>query len=61
MPCTVSGPPKTDTLEAQTISDTAVLDTLPDPIMMIDRAGNVIGANLSSRTLFGKEITDKKH
>ena len=27
--------------------------------MMIDRAGNVIGANLSSRTLFGKEITDK--
>ena len=50
---------KTDTLEAQTISDTAVLDTLPDPIMMIDRAGNVIGANLSSRTLFGKEITDK--
>ena len=50
---------KTDALEAQTISDTAVLDSLPDPIMMIDRAGNVIGANLSSRTLFGKEITDK--
>jgi len=34
---------KTDTLEAQTISD----------------SGNVIGANLSSRTIFGKEITDK--
>lgn len=50
---------KTDTLEAQAISDTAVLDTLPDPIMMIDRSGNIIGANLSSRNLFGKNITSK--
>lgn len=50
---------KTDVLEAQTISDTAVLDSLPDPIMMIDRAGNILGANLSARTLFGKNITDK--
>lgn len=50
---------KTDMLEAQTISDTAVLDALPDPIMMIDRSGNILGANLSSRTLFGKDITDK--
>ena len=50
---------KTDNLEAQAISDTAVLDTLPDPIMMIDRAGNIIGANLSSRSLFGKNITSK--
>ena len=40
---------KTDALEAQTISDTAVLDSLPDPIMMIDRAGNILGANLSAR------------
>ena len=50
---------KTDVLEAQTISDTAVLDTLPDPIMMIDRAGNILGANLSARNFFGKNITDK--
>lgn len=50
---------KTDILEAQTISDTAVLDALPDPIMMIDRSGNILGANLSSRTLFGKDVTDK--
>lgn len=50
---------KTDILEAQTISDTAVLDSLPDPIMMIDRVGNVLGANLSARTLFGKNITNK--
>ncbi len=50
---------KADLLEAQTISDTAVLDSLPDPIMMIDRSGNVIGANLSARTSFGEKITDK--
>lgn len=50
---------KNDILEAQTISDTAVLDSLPDPIMMIDRSGNILGANLSARTLFGKNITNK--
>lgn len=50
---------KTDMLEAQTISDTAVLDSLPDPIIMIDRAGNILGANLSARTSFGKNITEK--
>lgn len=50
---------KTDILEAQTISDTAVLDSLPDPIMMIDRSGNILGANLSARTLFGDNVTSK--
>ena len=50
---------KTDILEAQTISDTAVLDSLPDPIIVIDRAGNILGANLSARTSFGKNITNK--
>ena len=50
---------QTDVLEAQTISDTAVLDSLPDPIMVIDRVGNIIGANLSARTSFGEKITNK--
>ncbi len=50
---------KADSLEAQSISDAAVLDTLPDPIMMIDRSGNILGANLSSRNMFGNKITDK--
>lgn len=50
---------KTDILEAQTISDTAVLDSLPDPIMMIDRAGNILGANLSARNTFGEKIAEK--
>ena len=50
---------KTDELEAQTISDTAVLDTLPDPLMMIDENGIISGANLAARTLFGKNIREK--
>ncbi len=50
---------KTDELEAQTISDTAVLDSLPDPIMMLDKYGNISGANLSARKTFGKNITNK--
>lgn len=50
---------RVDALEAQTMSDTAVLDTLPDPILMIDRAGNILGANLSTRRLLGNNITDK--
>lgn len=50
---------KTDVLEAQTMSDTAVLDSLPDPILMIDRSGNILGANLSARGLLGNNITEK--
>lgn len=51
---------KAEQLEAQTISDTAVLDTLPDPILMIDRGGNILGANTSARGLLGDDITDRK-
>ena len=51
---------KAEQLEAQTISDTAVLDTLPDPILMIDRDGNILGANTSARGLLGDDITDRK-
>ena len=50
---------KADILEAQTISDTAVLDSLPDPILVIDRSGNILGANLSARSAFGEKIADK--
>lgn len=47
---------KTDVLEAQTLSDTAVLDSLPDPLMMIDENGIISGANLAARTMFGDQI-----
>lgn len=50
---------KNEALEAQTISDTAVLDSLPDPIMMIDIYGKIIGANSSAHSLIGKSIIDK--
>lgn len=49
---------KADILETQTISDTAVLDSLPDPIIVIDKIGNILGANLSARASFGEKITD---
>lgn len=51
---------KAEQLEAQTISDTAVLDTLPDPILMIDRSGNILGANLSSRNLLGRNVSEHR-
>ena len=47
---------KTDTLEAQTMSDAAVLDTLPDPILMLDGEGNITGSNLAARNLLGNDI-----
>ena len=51
---------KAEQLKAQTISDTAVLDTLPDPILMIDRKGNILGANLSARNLLGDDINKQQ-
>lgn len=51
---------KAENLEAQAMSDTAVLDTLPDPIMMINQEGVILGANLSARTLLGRNVLDKK-
>ena len=44
---------RTEKLEAQTLSDAAVLDSLPDPLLMLDNEGQVIGANLAARELFG--------
>ncbi len=47
---------KTEQLEAQTLSDAAVLDSLPDPLLMLDGEGRIIGANLSARRLFGFNV-----
>ncbi|MBO4644176.1 MAG: PAS domain-containing protein [Alphaproteobacteria bacterium] len=47
---------KTEHLEAQTLSDAAVLDSLPDPLLMLDEEGVVIGANLAARELFGFNV-----
>ena len=51
---------KTDTLEAQTISDAAVLDTLPDPILMLDGEGNITGSNLAARNFLGEDIVNRR-
>ncbi len=47
---------RTEHLEAQTLSDAAVLDSLPDPLLMLDNDGIVIGANLAARELFGFNV-----
>ena len=47
---------RTEKLEAQTLSDAAVLDSLPDPLLMLDNEGQVIGANLAARELFGFNV-----
>ncbi len=49
---------KTETLENRTLSDAAVLDTLPDPLFMISKEGIIIGANLAARKLFKDEINN---
>lgn len=50
---------KTGTLENRTLSDAAVLDTLPDPLMMINQSNSVIGANLAARRLFETDLNGK--
>lgn len=50
---------KAEMLENRTLSDAAVLDTLPDPLIMINKDGIVIGANLAARTLFSSDLNNK--
>ncbi len=47
---------KAETLENRTLSDAAVLDTLPHPLFMVSKFGLIIGANLSARNLFKEDI-----
>lgn len=47
---------KADELQAQTMSDAAIFDTFPDPILMLDREGNVTGSNLAARKFLGDNI-----
>lgn len=50
---------KTGMLENRTLSDAAVLDTLPDPLLMINQDGSVIGSNLAARTLFEVDLNGR--
>ena len=50
---------KTDSLEAKAITASAVLDTLPDPILILDNEGNITGNNLAARNIFGESISTR--
>ena len=50
---------KTEMLENRTLSDAAVLDTLPEPLLMVNKAGVVIGANRAVRTLFAADLSNQ--
>ena len=50
---------RAEQLEAQTLSDSAVLDSLPDPLLMLDKNGNINGANQAARALFGETVREK--
>lgn len=51
---------KTEMLENRTLSDAAVLDTLPDPLLMVNKNNIIIGANRAMRTLFNTDLLNKK-
>ncbi len=40
-------------LEAQTLSDSAILENLPDALLMVNEAGVVVSANLAARQMLG--------
>lgn len=50
---------KTEMLENRTLSDAAVLDTLPEPLLMVNKNGLVIGANRAVRLLFGADLSNR--
>ena len=51
---------RAEMLKNRTLSDAAVLDTLPDPLVMVNKSGVVIGANLAARTLFMSDLNDRE-
>jgi len=51
---------KIEVLQNRTLSDAAVLDTLPNPLLMVNKAGVIIGANRAVRQLFLMDVSDKE-
>lgn len=45
--------------EALAQSRARLLDSLPEPLLMVDAEGIIVGTNASARTLFGREIDDR--
>ena len=44
----------------QTLSDSSILENLPDPLLMINSDGEIVFANQISRTVFGENILHHK-
>jgi len=42
--------------ESAHISDSAILDILPDPLLLLGQKQEIVGANLAARNLFGSEV-----
>lgn len=51
---------KNKVLEAQTLSDSAILENLPNALMMINKQGVIVQTNIMARQLFGHNIVSKK-
>jgi len=49
---------KTEMLENRTLSDAAVLDTLPEPLLMVNKNGMVIGSNRAVKLLFNADLSN---
>lgn len=47
---------KTRLLEAQTLSDTAILERMPEPVLLLDRAGDFVWQNMAAKELFSEKI-----
>ncbi len=47
---------QSEELKTRYLSDSAVLDVLPDPLLLLGTDGSIVGANSASRELFGNNI-----
>ncbi|MEO5374418.1 MAG: ATP-binding protein [Alphaproteobacteria bacterium] len=50
---------KTSTLESLAVSSDIILDSLPDPLLLLDRGRRVTRANLAARQLFQRDPKDQ--
>lgn len=51
---------KNKVLEAQSLSDSAILEELPDPLLQLNDAGDIVTPNLAARQLLGGGAAFKK-
>ena len=47
---------KTRLLEAQTLSDTAILEQMPEPVLLLNKDGDFVWQNLAAKKLFSEKI-----